>query len=140
MMTSNAIDSDFKDPSENALDPEIPKNRVSSRRRSNREEYWADFLKRQAQSTLTIKEFCCQEGVSTWSFYTWRRRFRSPKMLEKRSNPMTREFVELLPTSSDSGIHVDVGDTFRVVIARRFDPETLRVTLRFARECVECCR
>ncbi len=42
---------------------------------SEREAYWRDVLERQAGSGLTVRDFCDFEGVSTASFYNWRRRF-----------------------------------------------------------------
>ena len=45
---------------------------------SDREAYWRDVLERQACSGLTIRDFCELEGVSTASFYNWRRRLAEP--------------------------------------------------------------
>ncbi|HEX5106458.1 MAG TPA: hypothetical protein VFV87_21715 [Pirellulaceae bacterium] len=37
---------------------------------------WERRIARQGRSRLSIAEFCSQEGVSTASFYVWRRRLR----------------------------------------------------------------
>ena len=37
---------------------------------------WERRIKEQRRSRLSIAEFCSQEGVSTASFYAWRRRLR----------------------------------------------------------------
>lgn len=41
---------------------------------SDRVVRWRELLGRQAQSALTVRDFCDFEGVSTASFYSWRRR------------------------------------------------------------------
>lgn len=41
---------------------------------SDRAGYWREMLKRQPHSELTVRDFCEREGVSTASFYNWRRR------------------------------------------------------------------
>ena len=41
---------------------------------SDRAGYWREMLKRQPHSELTVRDFCEMEGVSTASFYNWRRR------------------------------------------------------------------
>ena len=42
------------------------------------EHTWRLRLRRQATSGLSIPEFCRREGVSTASFYAWRRRLATP--------------------------------------------------------------
>ena len=41
---------------------------------SDRTGYWPELIERQACCQLTVREFCEFEGVSTASFYSWRRR------------------------------------------------------------------
>jgi hypothetical protein len=41
---------------------------------SDRVGYWREMLQRQPHSDLTVRDFCEMEGVSTASFYSWRRR------------------------------------------------------------------
>jgi hypothetical protein len=42
------------------------------------EHTWRRRLRRQVTSGLSIPEFCSREGVSTASFYAWRRRLAEP--------------------------------------------------------------
>ena len=42
----------------------------------SKHDLWAARLRRFEQSAFTVAEFCDQEGVSTASFYSWRRRLR----------------------------------------------------------------
>jgi putative transposase len=37
---------------------------------------WREILRRQADSGVSIREFCATEGVSSPSFYAWRKRLR----------------------------------------------------------------
>jgi transposase len=40
---------------------------------------WSERLRRFDRCDLTVVEFCQAEGVSTPSFYEWRRKLRSPR-------------------------------------------------------------
>lgn len=39
---------------------------------------WCERIAAQARSGLSIKQFCKERGVTTWSFYNWRKRLREP--------------------------------------------------------------
>jgi hypothetical protein len=41
-----------------------------------RRQWWRRQIQRQNEGNLTVAEFCRRLGVSTVSFYTWKRRFR----------------------------------------------------------------
>jgi transposase-like protein len=43
---------------------------------SERELYWRGVLERQARSGESVVDFCGAEGISTASFYSWRKRLR----------------------------------------------------------------
>jgi hypothetical protein len=56
---------------------------------------WERRIKRQRRSRLSVTEFCSQEGVSSASFYAWRRRL----LREESAGPHSRLFVPIeLPT------------------------------------------
>lgn len=40
------------------------------------ESRWRELVDRQAESGLSVREFCSSQGVSEPSFYSWRRRLR----------------------------------------------------------------
>jgi hypothetical protein len=42
----------------------------------SKHDQWAARLRRFEQSAATVADFCDREGVSTASFYLWRKRFR----------------------------------------------------------------
>jgi transposase len=41
---------------------------------SEREAYWRQVIQKQPSSGLTVNKFCEREGVSTASFFAWRKR------------------------------------------------------------------
>jgi len=43
---------------------------------TERELRWREIVNRQAESGLSIREFCANEEVSEPSFYAWRKKFR----------------------------------------------------------------
>ena len=43
---------------------------------SEREVYWGGLIERQAQSGLSVAEFCQRQGLASPSFYVWRKRRR----------------------------------------------------------------
>jgi hypothetical protein len=65
----------------------------------NRELAWRQRLRRQPSSGLSIPAFCAREGVSTVSFYAWKRR------LTPRSLPACPEPPRFVPLQLDSHLH-----------------------------------
>ena len=49
---------------------------MARRQRTERETYWQDLIDRQGANQQSIADFCQDEGVSTASFYAWRRRLQ----------------------------------------------------------------
>jgi len=45
-----------------------------SRRSGERESFWRLALDEQRKSGLSVREFCLQKGVSTASYYAWKRK------------------------------------------------------------------
>lgn len=68
---------------------------------SERAVYWRGVVERQPGSGLTIAEFCEREGVSTASFYNWRRRLAE-------STPAQPSFVPLSVTGAAAGAWIEV--------------------------------
>lgn len=52
------------------------------------EHTWRLRLRRQAASGLSIPGFCEREGVSTASFYAWRRRLAAPPAITSSDPPL----------------------------------------------------
>lgn len=56
---------------------------------------WREIMKRQAESGLSIEEFCEQEGIAKSSFSKWK------KKLEGEGTPTKKGFIELLPEKAE---------------------------------------
>jgi len=52
------------------------------------EHTWRRRLRRQAASGLSIPAFCAREGVSSASFYAWRRRLAGPRPTVRPDAPL----------------------------------------------------
>jgi hypothetical protein len=49
---------------------------------------WRERLRRQARSGLTIAQFCDQEGLSTTTFHSWKRRLRLIEVADTLPAPL----------------------------------------------------
>jgi transposase-like protein len=78
--------------------------KIGRQRRS--ESGWRELVGRQAQSGLTVPQFCQQEGISSASLYGWRTRLRRGAKSEATRNgkPGKKD----LPSNSATGF-VDLG-------------------------------
>jgi hypothetical protein len=69
--------------------------------RQARRDWWRRQIQRQNEGSLTVVEFCRRLGVSTVTFYAWRRRFReappaSPLVPVHGPNLLFSKFVVFL--------------------------------------------
>ena len=60
---------------------------MARRQRTEREIHWQDLIDRQEASNQSIADFCQDEGISTASFYAWRRRLQFPGRAIPLQNP-----------------------------------------------------
>ena len=44
------------------------------KKRAQKEAYWRDIVKRQADSGLSVRRFCAEQDISEASFYGWRKK------------------------------------------------------------------
>ena len=49
---------------------------------------WRERLRRQAGGGLTIAQFCAQEGLSTATFHSWKRRLRLVELADTLPTPL----------------------------------------------------
>lgn len=99
------------------------------------ESRWRELLKRQAESRLSVRAFCKQEGVSENSLYFWRRELPKRK---RRNRQVTRREAESTPFEFIP-VHVGSGSSatmelvhplgYQIRIDDRFDPVMLRQLL-----------
>ena len=94
------------------------------------EHTWRRRLRRQASGGLPIPEFCQREGVSTASFYAWRRRLAAPPVTAP-SEPLLFVPIRLDPTSPaddtspDLGFEIELPHRIRLRCAAPPDPSWL---------------
>jgi len=51
---------------------------------------WRKRIALQAESGLSVREFCSREGVSQASFYLWKRKLQASAATPRRRNPPSR--------------------------------------------------
>jgi len=95
---------------------------------------WRKRVERQQRSGLSIQEYCRQEGVSTASFYAWKRRLRTSratagKPVRRRvpnARPRRGGFVQV-PLAVNSVIEVCFVDGTKVRVPAEHLAATLKV-------------
>jgi len=96
--------------------------------RIEREQFWRGLIRRQQQSGQSIQAFCDSQGVSSPSFYSWRKRLNAsngrptaqfvPVQVERESAQVTPGQIEIrLPDGTCVGVESG------------FDPQALRDVL-----------
>ncbi|MEW6756399.1 MAG: IS66 family insertion sequence element accessory protein TnpB [Candidatus Latescibacterota bacterium] len=101
---------------------------MAKRRRVRRD--WADLVRAQPGSGLTVRAFCQQAGVSSSQFYRWRRRGAA---LEPPVETPVAGFVQLQPVDdhplTPSGVTLVGIEGWRLEVAAGFDRATLEQVL-----------
>jgi transposase-like protein len=114
--------------------------------RRARQEWWRRQIQRQQDGTLSIAEFCRRLGVSTVTFYAWKRRFReapsaSPPISERpAAKPSAANGISgpaFLPVSireagPDGQLEIELTNACIVRLKGSVDPALLRVAIRAA--------
>ena len=113
--------------------------------RQARIEWWRRQIQRQKEGNLTVAQFCRRLGVSTVTFYTWKRRFRetteaAPRRSEKptpQSTPTsngtpTPTFlpVSILDAGPAGQLEIALSNACVVRLTGAVDPELLRTAIR----------
>src|SRR3954462_1752514 len=80
--------------------------------RQARHELWRRQIQRQNEGNLTVAEFCRRLGVSTVTFYAWKRRFRKapPASHPNPESPSARPLPEANGASTPSFLPVSILD------------------------------
>jgi len=115
--------------------------------RNARCHWWRRQIQRQQEGSLTVAEFCRRLGVSTVTFYTWKRRFRegpaaSPLVPERPSGRPLPEANDVstaafLPVSilhaGAAGqlgqLEIELANACIVRLTGAVDPELLRIAI-----------
>ena len=115
--------------------------------RQARREWWRRQIQRQEDGGLTVAEFCRRLGVSTVTFYAWKRRLREappavPLVPERPSARLTHEAngastTTFLPVSiRDAGaaghLEIELANVCVVRLKGAVDPQLLRIAIHAA--------
>jgi hypothetical protein len=92
-------------------------------------EEWRQIIDGQQSSGLTVAAYCLERRITQGSFYTWKRRLRSPAKPKRSPKPA---FVEVTPSRAGTAGTIEIclrGE--RHLLARRgFDRELLIELIR----------
>jgi hypothetical protein len=115
--------------------------------RQARREWWRRQIQRQQDGSLTAAEFCRRLGVSTVTFYTWKRRLReappavalvperpSARPVPEANGPSTPAFlpVSILDAGPTGQLEIELANASVVRLKGAVDPELLRVAIHAA--------
>jgi transposase-like protein len=115
--------------------------------RQARREWWRRQIQRQNDGRLTVAGFCRRLGVSTVTFYAWRRRFReaqpdspldperpSARPLPEANGAATPPFlpVSILDAGAAGQLEIELANACVVRLKGTVDPELLRIAIHAA--------
>ena len=114
--------------------------------RQARREWWRRQIQRQTEGSLTVAAFCRRLGVSTVTFYAWKRRFResppAPSVPEGASAWPMREVngastpaflpVSILDAGAVGQLEIELANACIVRLKGTVDPELLRIAIHAA--------
>jgi transposase-like protein len=115
--------------------------------RQARREWWRRQIQRQKDGSQTVTEFCRRLGVSTVTFYAWKRRFRetSPAFPLNSEKPSARPVpaansaptpaflpVSIRDAGPDGQLEIELANACVVRLTGAVDPELLRIAIRVA--------
>jgi transposase-like protein len=99
---------------------------------STRQNRWAELMRQQAQSGLSVNAFCRRHGVSNQSFYSWRKRLSSKIADEPVRFALVETEAPIRKGISALELLLASGDRLR--ISAGTDAATLRTVLQVLRE------
>jgi transposase-like protein len=112
-----------------------------------RREWWRRQIQRQKDGSLTVAGFCRRLGVSTVTFYAWKRRLReappaftllpekpSARPMPEANGASTPPFlpVSILDTGAAGQLEIELANACFVRLKGAVDPGLLRTAIRAA--------
>jgi hypothetical protein len=101
-----------------------------------REAKWRAVVEGRVRSVEPLMRYCARVGVSTSSFYRWRRQLRETPRGKPRFVPVTvveppaaSSAVESIATPMTTGVRVVLSGGVQLELARGFCPATLRAAV-----------
>src|SRR6516162_9658963 len=110
-------------------------------------QWWRRQIQRQQEGSLTVAEFCRRLGVSTVSFYAWKRRFReaptalplgperpSARPMPEANGASTPAFLpgSILHAGPAGQLEIELANACVVRLKGAVDPTLLRTAIRAA--------
>ncbi len=90
----------------------------------SKEKYWQKQVEKYSKTSMSQRAFCRNNGISYWSFNTWKRRLSE--------NSVKKDMVEV-PAKKVRGvskvpskIELEINQSIRVFISSGFDPDLLK--------------
>ncbi len=111
---------------------------MAGKRSSEKQLYWQEIIGRQADSGLSVRQFCVAEQVSEPSFYAWRRKLGQPKDEAKRSETSSRrgsalrngqDFIPLKLLESSGAVEVVHPLGYRILVTGEVNARDLQRVL-----------
>jgi hypothetical protein len=96
---------------------------------------WRKIVKSQADSGLSVREFCATEGISEPSFYAWRKKLREekfdrsqPPKVRRRKDALDNQgqFVPLKLLATTQALEIVHPLGYRIQVSGDVDPVALR--------------
>jgi hypothetical protein len=115
--------------------------------RKARCQWWRRQIQRQQEGSLSVTEFCRRLGVSTVTFYAWKRRLHeappaSPLVPDRPSARPTSEAngtsapaflpVSILDAGAAGQLEIELANASVVRLKGAVDPKLLRIAIRAA--------
>ena len=115
--------------------------------RPRRREWWRRQIQRHHEGSLTVAEFCRRLGVSTVTFYAWKRRLRespsasplaperpSARPIPEANGASTPAFlpVSILDAGAAGQLEIELANACVVRLKGAVDPELLRIAIHAA--------
>ena len=108
---------------------------MALKRDAEKESQWQDVVERQAESGLSVRAFCEQEGVSENSLYFWRRelpkRMRRKRQVARGKSETTPslDFIPVQVSGRSASMELVHPLGYQIRIDGRVDPVMLRQLL-----------
>jgi len=108
-------------------------------RREDLAAWYESLFERYAESDLSIAEFAARAGVSTWTFYQWRRRLSEGAKPQTASTRLVEVSVAPVAaataTSRSTGLAVELSTGHRIEVEGGFDGQELKRLVGVLESC-----
>ena len=116
---------------------------MSNENQSNRDQrqFWQMAIETWQSRGLSVRQFCKQEGLSSPSFYAWRKKLAkadAPQVDKKDVRPLEPFIQVSLPTETHSDLQLVFASGHRLKISAGIDRQTLSDVLSVLQQAGLC--